>query len=172
MTYTIGLESGHTAHPELDPLYRQHYAEMQDRLASQGIPIGPYAPRLDEYFKGMDAGYILTFVVRFDGAPVGYANIYLTSDMHNSQPISSEDTIFVTKAHRNGIGRRLTKFIIEELRSRGVLRAWATATTDPRVVLMLERMGWRRAATVMVYNFEDPKNAPKKDASSDPGTSA
>lgn len=167
MSYTIGLENGHAAHSELEPLYREHYAEMQERLAANGVPIGPYAPRLDEYFNGMDAGYILTFVVRFGGQVVGYSNIYLTNDMHNGQSISSEDTIFVTKAHRNGIGRRLTRFIIEDLRGRGVLRAWATATTDPRVALMLERMGWRRAATVMVYNFEDPNNAPKKDPGPD-----
>lgn len=169
MPYSITLETFTPTYAELEPLYREHYAEMQARLAGEGVQIGPYNPRLDEYRKAGDGGWLLTFVVRDEGKAIGYANIYLTQDMHNSQPISSEDTIFVTKAHRNGIGRRLTKFIIEELRGRGVLRAWATTATDPRVALMLERMGWRRAATVMVYNFEDPKNAPKKDASSDAG---
>lgn len=155
MTYAISIENGYAAHADLDPLYRAHYAEMQERLATQGIPIGPYAPRLDEYFKGMDAGYILTFVVRCDGTAVGCANVYLTNDMHNGQSISSEDTIYITKEHRNGIGRKLTRFIMEELRRRGCLRAFATTATDPRVAKMLERMGWKQTAIVMTYLFEE-----------------
>jgi len=153
MTYTITIENGHTAHPELDPLYRRHYGEMQARLASQGISIGPYNPRLDQYFVGMDGGWIKTFVVRCDGKPVGYSNIYVTNDMHNGELIAQEDTIYVLPEHRNGVGRRLTKFIIEQLRGMGVKRAHVTTTTDPRVADMLERMGWRRSAQALTYVF-------------------
>ena len=152
-SYTITLESFTPTYAELEPLYREHYAEMQARLAGEGIPIGPYNPRLDEYRKAGDGGWLLTFVVRSEGQAVGYANIYLTSDMHSDVLMSVEDTIFVTKAHRNGIGRTLTKFIMAELQRRGVVRAQATTATDPRVAMMLERMGWKRTAVVMTYIF-------------------
>ncbi len=151
--YTIGLENGHASHADLEPLYRQHYGEMEKRMAEIGIPIGPYAPRLDEYFKGMDAGYILTFVVRHGGKAVGHSNIYITNDMHNGELIAMEDTVYVLPEHRNGVGRRLTRFIVEELRSRGCKRAHITASTDPRVALMLGRMGWRHNAIAMTYVF-------------------
>lgn len=153
MTYTITLETFTPTYAELEPLYREHYAEMQARLAGEGVQIGPYNPRLDEYRKAGDGGWLLTFVVRDEGKAIGYANIYLTSDMHNDQMISIEDTIFITKAHRNGIGRTLTKFIMAELRRRGVVRAQATTATDPRVAKMLERMGWKPTAMVMTYIF-------------------
>lgn len=153
MTYTIGIENGHVAHPELDPLYREHYAEMQARLAGEGVSIGNYAPRLDEYFKGMDAGYILTFVVRLEGHAVGYSNIYVTNDMHNGEPIAMEDTIFIAKPHRNGVGKRLTQFILDDLRRRGMKRAHVTTATDPRVALMLGRMGWKHTAQAMTFIF-------------------
>ncbi len=151
--YTIGLEHGVVAHPELEPLYRRHYAEMQERLKADGIPIGDYNPRLDEYFAAMRGGWLLTFVVRFDGAAVGYSNIYLTNDMHNNEPIAQEDTIYVLPEHRNGIGRELAKHILAELQGRGVRRVSITPVTDLRVGKIWERMGFRPTAQLMTFVF-------------------
>lgn len=153
MSYAISIENGHAAHADLDPLYRAHYAEMQQRLAAEGVVIEPYAPRLDEYFKGMDGGWILTYVVRLEGDAIGYSNIYVTNDMHNGARIAVEDTIYIAKTHRNGIGKRLTQFILDDLRRRGVRRASVTTATDPRVALMLARMGWKHTAQVMTFTF-------------------
>jgi ribosomal protein S18 acetylase RimI-like enzyme len=153
VTYAITIENGHTAHAELDPLYRQHYAEMQTRLAKDGVPIGPYAPRLGEYFKAMDGGWLVTFVVRLDGKVVGYSNVYVTNDMHNGESIAQEDTIYILPEHRNGIGKKLVQFVLDELQLRGVKRGHVTAMTDLRVEKLWKRMGFRTVAASMLYVF-------------------
>lgn len=153
MTYSIALEHGVERHDELLPLYREHYAEMKARLEADGIPVSDFNPRLDEYFAAMNAGYLLTFVVRHEGRAVGYSNIYLTNDMHNQDLIAQEDTIFITKPHRNGIGRKLALFILDELRGRGVKRAIISPVTDLRVEKIWARMGFKPLAQLMVYNF-------------------
>ena len=68
--------------------------------------------------------------------------------------IAQEDTIFVVKEHRNGIGKKLVRMILEELRSRGVKRVNVSAMTDLRVAKLWARMGFKPAATQMIYNFE------------------
>jgi ribosomal protein S18 acetylase RimI-like enzyme len=153
LSYSIAPENGHAAHAELDPLYRQHYAEMKARLDADGIPIGDYNPRLAQYFEAMDGGWLLTFVVRFDGKAVGYSNVWLTQDMHSSELICQEDTIYVLPEHRNGIGRKLVKFILADLKSRGVKRVIITPVTDLRVAAIWKRMGFRSTAEVLTYIF-------------------
>lgn len=151
--YAISIENGHRIHDELDPLYRQHYAEMKARLESDGIPIGEYNPRLKQYFEAMDGGWLLTFVVRCEGRVVGYSNVYLTQDMHNSELIAQEDTIYILPEHRNGIGRKLVKFILDYLRRADVVRANITPVTDLRVAKIWERMGFKPTAELMTFVF-------------------
>jgi len=78
--------------------------------------------------------------------------------MHNGEPIAQEDTIFIEKAHRNGIGRKLALFILDELRRRGVKRVTITPVTDLRVGKIWQRMGFRPMAQVMTYIFEEGQN--------------
>jgi GNAT superfamily N-acetyltransferase len=73
--------------------------------------------------------------------------------MHNQDLIAKEDTVFVLKEHRNGIGKKLVKFVIEELRGRGVKRLNVSAMTDLRVAKLWKRMGFKEAATQMTYEF-------------------
>lgn len=153
MSYTFHLGRFKETYEELEPLYRQHYAEMTDRLEAEGIPCSPYNPRLDEYIKAGDGGWLLTFVLRLDGKAVGYSNVYLTNDMHNNDLIAQEDTIFVLKEHRNGVGKKLVKVILEELRERGVKRVSVSALTDLRVAKLWKRMGFKEAAVQMLYTF-------------------
>lgn len=126
---------------------------MSARLLGAGVEISPYNPRLDEYFKASEAGYLKTFVVRCDGIPVGYSNVYVTNDMHNGDFIAQEDTLYVLKSHRNGVGKKLVRFVLETLRSLGVKRASITTATDLRVIPLLRRMGWKEVATQMMYTF-------------------
>lgn len=153
MTYEFLLEGFAETYPELERLYRMHYAEMQARLDAQGVPIGPYNPRLDRYEAAEKRGDLLTFVVRFDGKAVGYSNVFITRDMHNSVLISQEDTIFVEPAHRNGIGKKLVAHILGDLKARGVKRVQVQAMTDLRVAKLWARMGFRPAAETMIYIF-------------------
>ena len=149
----MAIEKFTETYRELEPLYRLHYAEMVARLEETGIHYPPYNPRLDEYGKASDGGWLLNFVLRVDGKACGYTNVYVTNDMHNHDLIAQEDTIFVIKEHRNGIGKKLVKFVLEELKTRGVKRLNVSAKTDLRAAKLWGRMGFKEAATQMTYEF-------------------
>lgn len=152
--YQISIENGWENLPEVFPLYATHYREMQERLASEGMDIPPFNPRIDAYVRAWQSGELINYIVRDeDGAAVGYSNVYLAHDMHNSEMIAQEDTIFVLKPHRRGVGRRLTRFILDDLRARGVKRAFITTATDLRVAKMLTRLGFQHTAHAMTYFF-------------------
>lgn len=153
MTYQIALERVDLSYEEMEPLYRQHYGEMKARLAADGIEIGDYNPRLKQYFEAAAGGWLLGYVVRKEGKAVGYSNVYLTNDMHNGELIAREDTVYILPEHRNGIGKRLVKHILEDLKARGVKRVHISPVTDLRVAKIWKRMGFREAATLMIYNF-------------------
>lgn len=151
--YLITLESLPKVYAELEPLFREHYAEFSARLLATGVTVSPYNPRLDEYFRASDGGWLKTFVVRLDGQPCGYANIYVTTDMHNRELIAQEDTLYVSKAHRNGIGRKLSLFVLETLKGLGVKRFTVSAVTDTRATKLWKRIGFREIATQMVHTL-------------------
>jgi len=153
MSYTFHLGKHRETFEELEPLYRQHYGEMIERLARDGIEYSPYNPRWDEYFKAGDNGHLLTFILRFDGKAVGCSNIYLTNDMHNSDLIAQEDTIYVLPEHRNGIGKKFARVILDELKGRGVKRLNVSAMTDLRATKLWKRMGFKESAIQMTYKF-------------------
>lgn len=153
MTYQISLERGDLNYSELEPNYRRHYAEMQARLKADGIDVGDYNPRLDEYFRAFKGGWLLNYVVRLDGKAVGHSNVYLTNDMHNGELIAQEDTIYILPEHRNGIGKTLVKHILADLKARGVKRVTISPVTDLRVGKIWKRMGFRDVASLMSYQF-------------------
>lgn len=152
--YEFSSENAAVNLEELLPLYAQHYREMQERLEADGVPVGPFNPRLDSYMKAAMDGHFLNFVVRSEGKPVGYCNVWLTSDMHNGELIAREDTVYILPEHRNGIGKRLVKYGLQMLRARGVRRLHVTAMTDLRVEKLWRRMGFKPVATAMIYTFE------------------
>ncbi len=153
MTYTMGIENLSKIYNELEPICREHYAEMSERLNENGVEVSAYNPRLDRYFAAGEAGALLTFVLRHEGVICGYSNLWVTHDMHNGDTIAQEDVLFVTKSHRNGIGKRFTKFGLEELKKRGVKRFYVSAVTDLRVAKLWKRMGFKELATQMLYTF-------------------
>jgi GNAT superfamily N-acetyltransferase len=153
MSYSIAIEDFDNTYHEIEVLYREHYNEMAERLAKNEIIVSPYNPRIDEYSKACKGGWLITMIARCDGKAVGYCNVYITNDMHNRDLIAQEDTLFVTKEHRNGIGKKLVQFGIEELRKRGVKRLNVSAMTDLRVAKLWERMGFKNAAYNMIYTF-------------------
>lgn len=153
MTYSFHLENARENYAEMEPLYRRHYGEMKDRLAEAGIEISPYNPRLDQYFAAVDGGYLLNYVVRFDGVAIGYSNIYLTNDMHNGDYIAREDTIYIHPDHRKGVGRKLVKIILADLDARGVKRVTISPVTDLRVGKIWKRMGFKPHGELLTYTF-------------------
>lgn len=153
LSYAVTLEAFDETYDELEPMYRQHYAAMRNRKAELGIETSDYAPRLDEYVRASKGGWLLTFVLRFDGRAVGYSNIYVTNDMHNRDKIAKEDTIFVVPEHRNGSGRSLARAVHAELKARGVKRLDVTTATDLRVAKWLARQGYKHTAHEMTLTF-------------------
>ena len=153
MSYEINVEKFTDTYLELEPLYRQHYAEMTERLEGQGIVYSPYNPSLHAYGSFCESGSLLKYVLRHEGKACGYANVYLTKDMHNGDLISQEDTLFVLKEHRNGVGKKLVLFVLQDLKSRGTKRLLVSAMTDLRVAKLWGRMGFKEAATQMIYEF-------------------
>jgi len=153
--YSFHLVNGHELHPVLDPLYRQHYAEMKQRLESDGHQVSPYNPQLEQYFPAMDKGAMLTFIVVENETVVGYCNLWLHKDMHNGDDMASEDAIYVLPEHRNGIGKKLVRFILEYLKNLGVKRVNITPVTDLRVGKVWKRMGFIPVAELMTYHFKD-----------------
>lgn len=153
MTYTIGLERGDLNYFELEMNYRRHYAEMAERLAKDDIPVSPYNPRLEQYFAAFKGGWLLNYVARLDGLPVGHCNVYLTNDMHNGDLIAQEDVLYVVPEHRNGLGKKLVRHVLSDLEKRGVRRVSVLALTDLRVAKIWRRMGFKDAAQMMTYTF-------------------
>lgn len=154
MTYEFKMVNGVEWHTPLESLYRKHYAEMKERLERDGHVIGEYNPRLDVYFPAMERGDMLTFIVLESGTLVGYSNVWLTSDMHNSEPIAQEDTIYMLPDYRKGAGRQLVKFIMAELERRGIKRVTISPVTDLRVGKIWQRMGFKPVAELMTYHFK------------------
>lgn len=150
--YRFSIERGWENLVELFPIYAEHYREMAGRMQADGLPLSPFNPRIDIYVQEWQAGRLLNYVVRNQaGEAVGYSNVYLTQDMHNSDLIAQEDTIFIRKAHRNGVGKKLVRFILDDLKARGVQRVNITAMTDLRVAKIWQRMGFKPVAQAMTY---------------------
>jgi ribosomal protein S18 acetylase RimI-like enzyme len=152
--YTFTIEPLHLIFSEVEPHWRDHYAAMKARLEGEGVKVAEYDPRVDEYFRSSKDGWLKTFTARHKGKLVGYATIYVTHDMHNRELIATEDFIYVTPAHRNGTGRKLTKFVLENLKRLGVKRFHVTAITDTRAADLWKRLGFKDTARHMIYNFE------------------
>ena len=153
MSYAVSMEHAYRNYAELEPLYRQHYAVMSERVRASGVPMSDYNPRIEEYRRAADGGWLLNFVLRCAGKAVGYANIYLTNDMHNNDFIAQEDTIYVVPEHRNGSGRLLARFVHQELKARGVKRLNVTTATDLIVSKWLARQGYKHTAHCMTLVF-------------------
>lgn len=153
MTYTYSIERYADTLDEMMPIYRRHYQEMTDRLATAGVEVSPFNPRFDAYIEANDRGDLMHFLVRCDGDVVAYANVYVCRDMHNQDLIAQEDAIYVLPGHRNGIGRKLTLKILSALKAGGVKRAHMTAATDPRAAMLWKRLGFKPTGERLTMYF-------------------
>lgn len=151
--YVLAVENGADNFAELHPIYRTHYGEMQARLKAEGFAMSDFNMRVDLYLQYWRSGQLINYVARNDGVAVGYANIYQTSSMHNGDFIAKEDAIYMLPAHRNGTGRELALFVLDDLRRRGMKKLDVLAQTDPRAVKLWRRLGFRPVAVAMTYTF-------------------
>jgi GNAT superfamily N-acetyltransferase len=149
VSYQYSVERYAETLPEMLPIYRAHYGELMERMGADAASMSPFNPRFDAYIDANERGDLLHFIVRKDGAAVGYANVYVTLDMHNRDLIATEDAIFVLPDHRKGIGRKLTIGIVQALKAAGVKRAHMTAAIDPRAAMLWGRLGFQHTGVRM-----------------------
>lgn len=155
MTYTYAVEQGQENLEEMMPLYEAHYAETSKRLSQDGVDVPEWNPRVDHYKSAWESGWLINYVVRKDGEPVGAANVYVTHSAHNRTLLAVEDSIYVLPEHRGRVGRELVKFALADLKERGVRQVMIDAVTDLRVAKIWKRMGFKEYAVRMVYDFEE-----------------
>jgi hypothetical protein len=141
MTYSFAQEGFSDCYDDLEPLYRAHYAEMCERLTAAGQVCSPYNPRLDIYRASEARGDLITLVLRSDGEAVGYINVYVTNDMHNMDRIAKEDTVFVRKDHRKGIGKKLVEYGLDRTQAAQREAFDVSAMTDLRVAKVMAADG-------------------------------
>lgn len=151
--YEFGIERLGDVWDEFEFLFRDHYAEMADRLKAEGHEVSPFNPNKAAYISFNEAGTLIFFTVRDNGEPVGHSTVYVTEDMHNGDMIAREDTIYIDKAHRNGVGAALTRKIVAALKTAGVKRLAIDAATDPRAAKLWRRMGFKETAVLMTQHF-------------------
>lgn len=154
MSYEFAIEDWRETWPEAAPIYNRHYEEKRERLRGEGVEFPPFNPDLERYFQYAAEGCLIHYTVRHEGRLVGYSSIYLSQSMHNQEPVAMEDAIYVVPGHRNGIGRKLTLFVLDDLKKRGIKRANMTASVDPRATKMWARLGFRRSGDAMTYDLE------------------
>jgi GNAT superfamily N-acetyltransferase len=149
MGYKIAIEGGWDNYAEMKPLYEQHFAELRQSLKDRGIEIGDYAPQIAAYTDYFKTGGLLNYVVRHDGKPVGYANIYIYPCMHTGTMTALDDAVFVLPEHRKGLGRSMIKYVMDDLKARGCKRLTLSASTDLRAAALWARMGFSPEASLM-----------------------
>jgi hypothetical protein len=155
MAYSFHIIHVRDWYPALEPLFRSHYREMQDRLAGEGIAIGDYDPRLEDYYAAADRGEYQCAIVLENETLIGYCTFWVVNDMHcRTELICQEDALYVVPEARKGAGKPLVKFILQHLGSLGVKRATITPVTDLRVGKVWKRMGFKPVAELMVWNFD------------------
>lgn len=163
--YAFHLVNAREWYPALEPLFRSHYAEMQTRLAGDGVVIGDYDPNLTDYFAAADAGRYQCAVVFEDDVLIGYCTFWVTHDMHcQTELICQEDALYVLPFARKGAGKPLVRFILAHLESIGVKRVTITPVTDLRVGKIWQRMGFKPVAELMTYTFDQEANNVRADA--------
>ena len=153
MSYTVRQVSLRSEFAVIYPIWAQHYGEMEARMRKDGLPVSPFKPRTDQYIRSNEDGWLLVFLLEHEGEAVGYAQGYITNDMHNGDLIAQEDAIYVVPEHRHGAGRILLDAVHAELKRRGVRRLNITTGTDLRASKWFQRRGYKHVAHCMSISF-------------------
>lgn len=146
--YKISIESFPDTFEELRPLYEKAYKEMMENLPS-GILREKYDPWISAYLEAHEAKTLILFVVRLEGIAVGYCIMFISQDTKDSKLIAYEDYIYLQPEHRKGLGKLLVKFIVNELRARGINRIYIFPIPSTGLYKVWGRMGFRVTGIAM-----------------------
>jgi len=108
--YSITLANFENACNEgLLELMQEFHEECQSKCQED---IGKFNPRLDVYETASYGKYLITYLLKLDEQLIGYCIIFLDQNMHTSELLAEEDSIYIRPEYRNGIGTKLAKFIL------------------------------------------------------------
>jgi GNAT superfamily N-acetyltransferase len=159
--YTFHIERFDQTYAEMEPLYRQHFAEWKKHRAKAGVDTGNFQLDTEGYFAYAASGQLVTYVARFKGKAVGYLSIYFSRDHRTGEMVASDDSLFVAPGHRNGLGSRLVRFAIGQATKVGAARILINAGGDARVASLLRRIGFKQTAIEMTYDLQGERHVPQ-----------
>lgn len=138
---------------EIYPLAESHYNELKDSLKKNGIDYPEFNPNVENCIQGNETGHIIVYTARVDGELVGYLFVQLFYNVFNYDFNAQELSFYVKKNHRNGIGKRLAFFCLNDLRNRKVKFLQVTASVDMRVTKLWQRIGFKPVSHSLLYQF-------------------
>lgn len=130
---------------QLRPIHLEHWQETE--TYRHGVEFKP------DYQRGIDleeqGRYVLVAAFEADtGELVGNYGIYLARSMHTQKRMATEDTLFVSKAHRRGrLGIALMRYTEHVLMQLGVEEFNVSVKVVNNVGPMLERMGFSKTGS-------------------------
>jgi hypothetical protein len=151
--YTLQLEYLATCWPELQKLHAEQYAETEKYRA--GIPMNP---DYDVMTERETAGGLMQFTARSaQGELVGHMRIYVTPSAHTQTLVATEDTLFITKAHRGGfLAVRLWQFAEASAIAIGVREIYFDAKLSNRADALARYLKYQRYATRFCRIIPEP----------------
>lgn len=126
--------------PQLCDLHRAHWDETEAYRHSK------FAPRYDLLQNYFERGVARAWGAFERAKLVGHITMYVSVSVHTGETIATEDAVYVLPAYRTGVGARLIKRMIEDLRREGIAEIWATTKPATRVGRLLTRLGWKFVA--------------------------
>lgn len=131
-----------TLKDEMIPLLQEDWDEIGDDHL-------PFDPDFDTYEELESNNLLRIFTARVEGELVGYfVVIYVPSLQSKGKLLAINDTIFVSKAHRNKmIGPRLFRFVEKCVKQDGMDRLYVVITEKNDIGDNLLRMGYNKIET-------------------------
>lgn len=149
--YTIQAERMADIIPELHALHQAHWLETEKYR--HGLELNMDYVR---YCAIEAAGGLFQFTVRKDGELVGNMRMFVANSLHTQTPVATEDTLFISPAHRGGfLVMALLRFAEGALLSIGVRESRSNSKLVNRADVLLRRMGYEPVAIQMVKFYEE-----------------
>lgn len=139
---------------ELHALHEAHWLETEKYR--HGLELNPDYAR---YLAIEASGGLIQFTARKDGQLVGNMRMFLANSLHTQTPVATEDTIFISPAHRGGfLVMAMLRFAETALLSIGVREIRSNSKLVNRADVLLRRMGYEPFAIQMVKFYEGPNH--------------
>ena len=137
MECVFQTESLASCFAEMEPLLRQHWREMRERI--------PLEIDQERYLAMDAAGLLQITTARAEGQLVGYNVFVVMSHLHHRGTLHAvQDVYYLLPQYRRGwTGIHLLRAAEKALRDRGVVQAYTTCKLHHNHTPILLRLGWQ-----------------------------